>query len=321
MKGIDVSRYQKDIDFEKVKADGIDFVIIRSSYGRNTSSYVNKGVDEKYEVNYKNARKAGLNIGAYHYCYANNVQQSREEAQFFLKMLRSKLFEYPVVLDIENEKYRNMNKNLVTDIAIAFLEVLEAAGYFAMIYSYRYFFQHYINDSRLSKYAHWVAEYNNSLNYKGHYGIWQHTSVGKVNGITTNVDLNISYVNYPSIIRSSRLNGFASSPVEDKTSEESFLYYTIKRGDTLSEIASKYRTTIARLKELNSIKDVNKIYTGQQLKIPISGGNEVVFYTVVKGDSLTAIAKRFNTSVSKLVKDNNISNPDLIYTGQILKIN
>lgn len=331
IKGIDVSKYQSYIDFNKVKNDGIEFVIIRASYGRNTTGYINKGVDEFFEQNYSNAKAAGLKVGAYHYTYARNVDQAREEAEFFLKRLSGKTFEYPVVLDIEDERYKTMSKSLVTDIAVTFLETLENAGYFAMIYSYRYFFQEYIDDSRLKAYAHWVAEWSSKLNYDANYGIWQYTSKGTVNGINTHVDRNVSYEDYEAIIKGGVFNGFnkEDNPQDDDTNkpedkpdkdeEQKFkTIYVVKKGDTLSKIAGMYGTSYQKLAQYNKINNPNLIYPGQKIIIPGSDnkGSDTITYVVKKGDTLWDIANKYKTNVDRIVRDNNINNKDLIYPGQ-----
>ncbi|MFZ7130844.1 MAG: GH25 family lysozyme [Eubacteriales bacterium] len=223
IKGIDVSKWQGNIDWNKVKEDGIEFAIIRSSYGRNTSGYINRGVDERFEENYKGAKSVGINVGAYHYCYARNVEQAREEAYFFISRTNGKIFEYPLVLDIEDPRYTDMDNKLVTNIATTFLEILEDAGFFAMIYSYRYFFQKYIDDSMLKPYAHWVAEFDSALDYGGDYGIWQYSSKGSINGINTRVDLDISYIDYARIINEKGLNGISSPIKPNRPSELEFV--------------------------------------------------------------------------------------------------
>lgn len=205
LKGIDVSKFQGSIDWGKVKAGGIQFAIIRASYGKT-------GVDVSFKANMDGAKKAGMPVGAYHYCYAKSIEDARQEAQHFLDVIRGYRLEYPACLDIEDKSQQGLGKSLVTNIAITFLEVLEGAGYFAAIYANKYWFTNVLDDSRLSPYCHWLAQYASKPMYRGDYGIWQYSSTGSVPGINGNVDMNISYRDFPSEIKSRGKNGYDDSP-------------------------------------------------------------------------------------------------------------
>lgn len=193
-KGIDVSTFQGTIDWEKVKADGVKFAIIRGGYGRH-------GIDERFEQNYKNAKKAGVPVGVYHYSYATTVANAKEEAALVLSYLKGKQFEYPVVFDIEDETQRSLSKSLLTDITKAFCESVEKSGYYVCIYSSKAFLTSKLDMKKLSRYDVWVAQWNKTCTYKGDYGMWQYSDNGKVNGISGNVDLDNAYKDYPSIIK------------------------------------------------------------------------------------------------------------------------
>lgn len=262
--GIDVSRYQGVIDFNKVKAAGIKFVIIQAGYGRYISQK-----DPYFEQNYKNAKAAGLNVGAYWYSYADSVDDAKKEAAVCLEAIKGKTFEYPIYFDLEERKQFNKGAAFCSSLVTAFCTTLEKAGYFAGLYISRSPLQSYITSDVAKRFAVWVAEYGGKLNYSGQYGIWQNSDRFRVNGISGNVDHDYSYVDYPSIIKKKGLNGFGKSETEKPETEKptETVYYTVKKGDTLTGIAKKYKTTVAKLVKANNIKNPDLIYAGQKLKI------------------------------------------------------
>ena len=270
--GIDVSQWNGNIDFKKVKATGVDFVIIRAGYGRDVSQK-----DPYFEQNYKGAKAAGLNVGAYWYSYAVSAADAVKEAEACLKIISGKTFEYPIYFDVEEQAQFNRGKSFCDGITKAFLNKLEAAGYFAGLYTGRYAAQHYFSTSVLTRYALWIAEYGGRLNYSGSYGIWQNSSTWRVAGINGNVDHNYGYVDYPAIIKKGGFNGFkkqtattTTSKIENKPApkdKKKEVIYTVKTGDTLSGIAARYKTTVAKLVKANSIKNPDLIYAGQKIKI------------------------------------------------------
>jgi GH25 family lysozyme M1 (1,4-beta-N-acetylmuramidase) len=197
MKGIDVSKHQGVIDWKKVKADDIDFAMIRASFGRNGDGFKNNGIDDMFEDNYKNAKAAGVKVGAYHYCYADTLAEAHKEADNFLTRLKGKTFDYPVALDLEDgETTGKLSDKEITDIAIAFLEDVKKAGYDVMIYCNKYWFTSKVEDSRLKNYPHWLAEWKDKPTYSGKFDMWQYTSDGRVSGIKGRVDMNEGYKDY-----------------------------------------------------------------------------------------------------------------------------
>ncbi|MBR3198460.1 MAG: DUF3597 family protein [Bacilli bacterium] len=189
-KGIDVSKYQGDINFDKAKND-IDFVIIRIGYGR----YDNQK-DPKFESNYYGFKNYNVPIGIYHYSYAKCVEDAKKEADIVLKWLNGRNLNLPVYFDIEDKSQQNLGKNTLTNICEAFCSKIEKAGYWAGVYANKYFFTTYLDYKKLEKkYTIWVAQYNSTNTYKGKYDMWQYTSSGKVSGINGNVDMNYLYRN------------------------------------------------------------------------------------------------------------------------------
>jgi GH25 family lysozyme M1 (1,4-beta-N-acetylmuramidase) len=202
-KGIDISQYQKNIDFAKVKASGIDYVIIRAGYGKYT-----KQKDPQFETHYKNATAAGLSVGAYWYSYASSVEDAKLEAQTCISVIKGKKFDYPIYFDLEESTQFAKGKSFCDSIVKAFCGELEAAGYYAGLYISRSPLQQYISTDVAKKYALWIAEYATKCNYSGDYGMWQYSSSGKVNGVSGNVDCDYCYVDYPSKIKAAGKNGY-----------------------------------------------------------------------------------------------------------------
>lgn len=249
VKGIDVSQWQRNIDFNKVKASGIDFVIIRAGYGREISQK-----DPYFEQNYARAKAAGLNVGVYWYSYANSAEDATREAKMCLKAIAGKQFEYPIYFDLEEGFQFAKGRAFCDGLVKAFCNEIEKAGYFAGLYCSTSYLNNYISADVRKRYAIWVAQYNNKCTYSGAYGIWQH-GIGKVNGVSGDCDMNIGYVDYPKIIKNAGLNGFEKST--NKTVE-----HTVKSGDTLTGIAKNYGVSVDQI-----VRNNNLIKIGQKLKI------------------------------------------------------
>lgn len=202
-RGIDVSKWQGDINWKKVYSSGVDFAIIRSSYGK-------EHVDEKLEANVAGCEKYGISYGFYHYTYATSVKEARREARFFLNTIKKYKPDYPIVLDIENDHFKSMSRKKVTNILVAFMTELENAGYYATVYSYANFFRDHVDMSRIKQYDVWVASWGDEdkLNsvYDAPYGMWQYSAAGRVNGINGDVDLDYAFKDYPKKIKKNGLN-------------------------------------------------------------------------------------------------------------------
>lgn len=192
---IDVSYAQGSIDFKKVKAAGVTSVIIRAGYGSSASQK-----DERFEENYKNAKAAGLKVGAYWYSYAGwngakPIPAAEDEAQACLSVLKGKTFELPVFYDMEEQKNPNMpsfGKATCTKIAETFCDTVKNAGYTVGVYANLNWFQNYLDYSTLKKkYAIWLAQWSSSPSLS--CDIWQNSDAGKVSGIAGAVDTDVVY--------------------------------------------------------------------------------------------------------------------------------
>jgi GH25 family lysozyme M1 (1,4-beta-N-acetylmuramidase) len=208
LKGIDVSYAQGKIDWKKVKADGIEFAIIRCGFG----SDIHEQDDKQFEANVKGCEQNGIPWGVYLYSYATNLTEAESEVQHVLRLLKGKVPMYPVYIDMEDadgyKKKRNVSNKMCADICEHFCRRMTEAGYLAGVYANKDWLINKINDQRLTTYPTWLAQWNDKPTYKGKFGIWQYTSSGSVDGIKGRVDMNWCYENYPAIVREKELNGY-----------------------------------------------------------------------------------------------------------------
>lgn len=201
MKGIDISRWQGDIDFSKLKTD---FAIIKAG-GSDAGLYRDRRFDEYYAA----LKKKKIPVGAYY--FVGKKCKSRADgvadAKRFINLLKGKQFEMPVYIDFEAPDATFKEAN--TDACIGFCETMEAAGYFTGIYASDISgFKDRLNLERLKPYSLWVARYGSKPKYVKSYGIHQYSSTGTVAGIKGNVDLDECTVDYPAIIKKKHFNGY-----------------------------------------------------------------------------------------------------------------
>ncbi len=198
--GIDVSVFQGNIDWQAVAGDGIDFVMLRIGY-RGYGSKGIMGIDDNFYKNYHAAVEAGLQVGAYFYSQAVNVNEAREEALYVLEALGDLELSYPIAYDweyVENDEARtkDMTSSEITECAKAFCEEIEKSGRTAVIY-FNCEIGYFEYDLKvLENYDFWLAEYENYPSFLYDYKMWQYTDSGSVDGIDGNVDLNVSIVDY-----------------------------------------------------------------------------------------------------------------------------
>ena len=186
--GIDVSHHQGKIDWNKVKKAGVNFAIVRCGYGQDQTDQD----DRRWEANADACEKYGIPFGTYLYSYADTVAKAKSEAKHVLRLIKGYDLSYPIYYDLEESSIRNkLSKTKIADIAEAFCDTIEAAGYEAAIYSNTDWFTNYLTDKRFNQWDKWVAQYNDACYYEGEYSMWQCSSKGKVSGINGNVDLNI----------------------------------------------------------------------------------------------------------------------------------
>ena len=190
IKGIDVSRYQGNIDWQKVKNAGIKFAMLRLCSSNNSGLYI----DPTFEQNYNNAKSAGIHVGAYIYTYATTEEEQNKELEFALNGLNGKTLDYPLALDVEDNSLTSIGKSELTNLVKRGLDIIDQKGYVPMLYTYTNYSNN-LNMDTLKDYDLWIADYRGYNGY-GKCDMWQYSSSGKVDGISGNVDMNICYKNY-----------------------------------------------------------------------------------------------------------------------------
>ena len=205
IKAIDLSYHNGNVDFKKVKASGINSVILRTGFGL----YSPKQIDKRFCEYYDKAKEAGMFVGAYHYSYADGFSAAGEEAKAMLRIIEDRKFELPLFFDIEEKKQKLMSKKMCSQMVRTFCNTLEEAGYWAGVYSFDSFFGSNLEDDIVQRYTTWVARIENlkPMTCK-RYDIWQYSWRGKVDGIKGDVDMDYIYRDFPQLINKAHLNGY-----------------------------------------------------------------------------------------------------------------
>lgn len=191
MIGIDVSAWQNEIDFNKVKEDNVEFVMIRVGYGYNKDGQII--IDKQFYDNFRKAKEANLKIGLYFYSYAKNIKEAKSQADWIVTTIKKEKLDLPIAFDFEDWNNFNDYNLSLTDlnmIADAFMNRIEEYGYKSMLYGSYYYLQ---NIWDVQNKNIWLAHYSSKTDYPNNYQIWQLSNIGKVNGINTDVDINILY--------------------------------------------------------------------------------------------------------------------------------
>ena len=185
MKAIDVSCWQVDVDYNKVKSSGINIVLIRAGFGRETSQK-----DSQFEAHYKGAKAAGLKIGVYWYSYADSISDAVNEANACLACLNGRKLDLPVYYDLEEPWQQSFGRATLTTMAEKFCDTIKKHGYRAGVYANAYWFSQCLNYSTLrNKYSIWLAQWASSHSIA--CDIWQYSETGSVDGVNGNVDMNV----------------------------------------------------------------------------------------------------------------------------------
>lgn len=295
-KGIDISVYQPNVDYKKLKEQGIEFAIIRCGYGRMIFQK-----DNKFEEHYKGLKDAGIKVGCYLYSYADNINDGKNEAQNCINIIKGKEFEIGVFYDLEDKiTSKNLNKSQITQIAKDFCNIIENAGYKAGVYANLDWFNNKINVKELENYYIWLAQWTDKYTANFRVDFWQYTSNGKILGINGCVDMN-----------------YDLRTTEEKQEEQQI----IKKSN--EEIAEEVIKGLWGNGEVRKVNITNAGYNYNEIqKIVNEKVNSVgsLYHIVKKGDTLTKIANAYGTTVSSLVALNKIKNPNLIYVNQRLRI-
>ncbi|MBR4555329.1 MAG: fibronectin type III domain-containing protein [Ruminococcus sp.] len=257
--GVDVSYFQGDIDWKKVKAEGISFCILRAGY-RGYGEAGNIVLDERFTEYLKDAKDAGMEVGVYFYTQAINPTEAREEADFVYKYIKKYKLELPVYFDMETVENavgrldkRNLSVAKKTEIVEAFCDRVIYHGYTAGVYSNPQWLTYYLNAERLqSKYPLWLANYTTCTKYEGNFNIWQY-GAGPVNGVSSAfVDMNVRYESSgnPSPVKNLRLDSEISDSVKLTwdASKNCLGYEILRKTSSGTETVKRTSSTSATVK-------------------------------------------------------------------------
>ena len=311
-RGIDISEFQGEIDFEEVRRSGIEAVYIRVGAGEYT--------DEYFAENYERAKAAGLKIGFYHYVTARSVEEGRRQARFFASLAAGREPDMRLAMDFEY--FGSLSVSQINAISEAYLDELTAlTRREAVIYSDLSNARNIFSRALAEKYPLWAAQYGaDEPSANGKWREWvgfQYTDEGRVGGIYGNVDRNI-FTEGIFLSDSWRIDGEKRTTVRARTRT---LTVYVRAGDTLWAIAREYGTTVKAIARENRIVDPNRIFAGERLRItlPARGSGEEI-YNVRRGDTPISIAGKFGVTLSALEDRNGLERGETIYAGDKLSI-
>lgn len=311
-RGIDISEFQGEIDFEEVRRSGIEAVYIRVGAGEYT--------DEYFAENYERAKAAGLKIGFYHYVTARSVDEGRRQARFFASLAAGREPDMRLAMDFEY--FGSLSVSQINAISEAYLDELTAlTRREAVIYSDLSNARNIFSRALAEKYPLWAAQYGaDEPSANGKWREWvgfQYTDEGRVGGIYGNVDRNI-FTEGIFLSDSGRIDGEKRTTVRARTRT---LTVYVRAGDTLWAIAREYGTTVEAIVRENRIVDPNRIFAGERLRItlPARGSGEEI-YTVRRGDTPISISGKFGVTLSALEDRNGLERGETIYAGAKLSI-
>lgn len=190
MQGVDVSHWQNKIDWEKAK-DYIDFAILSMGYGQDIKSQD----DAQFKRNASECEKYGIPYGVYIYSYATTVEKAKGEADHVLRVIKDCNLSFPVYYDLEDKSQSKLSSEELGQIAKAFCDKIQAAGYEVGIYANTDWWTNKLTDEVFDNptWSRWVAQYNSKCTYKGKYTMWQYTDSGSVSGMNGKIDMNYWY--------------------------------------------------------------------------------------------------------------------------------
>jgi len=323
---VDISHHQPSnkIDWEKA-AKEVALFIIRVQYGSRT-------IDREYKNHVENCKKYGIPFAHYAYGCFVSVDDAKIEAIDFLKRIDQEA--KFLVLDTENDTISACGTKDVAEASQTFIDLCRDAGYKTGFYVSHHLYKSHGLDKVNADFL-WIPRYginDGTPDKKPDYAcdLWQYTEKGKVSWYGGFLDLNKTNGSKP-------LDWFIGGEVEKKevkkevkkatpkkqVKSSSYGVYTIERGDSLSVLAKKFKTTIKRLQDLNGIPNADKIFQGQKIKYDLKGSSatsQKKYYTIKSGDALSIIARNNGTSIKQLQSWNNIKDEDVIYAGQKIRV-
>ena len=231
--GVDLSKWNGNVDFKKLKEIGVEFVILRCGYA-STSNRNKYAKDPLFEEYYAAAKAVGLDVGTYFYSMLNGPITGKQEAKYIHNLIKGKVFEYPVWLDVENtDNLKTNSKEGITHGVETCLEYLKDKGYYVGIYTGKYLIRDYMIQDRIDKYDLWIAQWSKECTYNGNLCMWQFGGETnqlrdvKIEGVSSkSTDQNYSYKDYLSIIKSEGLNGYSktnTTPTTDSNKKDNWV--------------------------------------------------------------------------------------------------
>lgn len=306
--GIDVSKHNGNINWKNVKnSNKVDFAILRAGFGKVASQK-----DTKFEQNYQGCVDNDIPVGVYWYSYAKTVDEAKLEAQVCLQILNNRKLQFPVYFDFEEKSQLNTGRNNVSTMADAFCQTIKAGGYTPGLYSMKSGLTDYLTNEMKNKYTVWVAQINcKQTSYAGPYDMWQYSWKGRVNGITGDVDMSYCYND-----NLGKVGEIVKPEPTTPTKSVDEIAKEVLEGKWGNGDERKKRLTEAGYNYAAVQEAVNKLL---KQSVPTQRT-----YTVKKGDTLSAIAKKYNTTVKKIVADNKSKypqiTPNFIKGGWVLKV-
>ncbi|MDR2889807.1 MAG: glycoside hydrolase family 25 protein [Lachnospiraceae bacterium] len=199
-KGIDVSKWQKEIDWKKVMESGVDFAMIRLGYGASDGKKC--VIDPYFNTNIVGASESGMDVGVYFYSYAKSASAAGKEAAFVIDKIMpyQRKLTYPIAFDLEDQSQKDLGKITLTAMVTTFCDAIEKAGYFATLYCNLDWCKRLLEMEDIKDYDLWLAQWASKPTTDYPLGMWQYTNAGVVPGIRGQVDMNIAYKDYPTII-------------------------------------------------------------------------------------------------------------------------
>lgn len=253
-KGLDLSYHNGAVDFAKVKAQGYDFVMLRIGYRGYGDGSLQK--DRNFDKYYRDAKANGLYVGGYFFSQAINTIERKAEADFCFAVLGNKVLDYPLVIDTELSgatgnigRADKLSKDLRTRIVKSFCDRVERKNFYRSIYCSESWLKNNLDYSKLTAYDKWIAKWSvfKPTTAYGKYGIWQNSNNGKIDGVSsTRTDTNISYYDYPTIMRTKGLNNYGT-PVKYSFVTNGL---TVEQADKFVKLCKELGVTDYKLNEV-----------------------------------------------------------------------
>lgn len=307
--GIDISYYQNLVDYKKLKDQGIDFVIIRIGYGKNKSQK-----DKCFDQHYTGCKEAGIKVGGYLYSYAQNMKDVASEIKNTLNIIKDKSFDLPIFYDLEE---KDQDKKLdLTKAAGEWIAQIQNGGYKAGIYVNLDWYKRYFEGKNLPSNMLWLAQWNDNAKPDIPCGIWQYSNKGKLQGIKGNIDMDRLLID--DLLKNEKVPPLPEVIENNNTSFTAPNPPLKSELDIAHEVIQGFWSTGYQRKML--IEQAGYNYAIVQQFVNQLLAHTPYTYNIKKGDTLSAIAKKYNTTVSNLVKINNIKNPHFIKAGDTIKL-